>query len=83
MENFPINLNILKSYYILIILHTYDQSKEKKKKIVNKSRTDFYPLNFLPFPFRNYFDEEAAGNQTPEYTVSFLRIIIAPPVRLD
>lgn len=57
--------------------------EKKKKRNVNKSRTDFYPLNFLPFPFRSYFDEEAAGNQTPEYTVSFLRIIIAPPVRLD
>lgn len=83
MENFPINLNILKSYYILIINFTRMIKVKKKEKIVNKSRTDFYPLNFLPFPFRNYFDEEAAGNQTPEYTVSFLRIIIAPPVRLD
>lgn len=83
MENFPINLNILKSYYILIINFTRMIKVKKKEKIVNKSRTDFYPLNFLPFPFRNYFDEEAAGNQTPEYTVSFLRIIIAPPIRLD
>lgn len=49
MENFPINLNILKSYYILIILHTYDQSKEKKKKSLIKVVRIFIHSTFFRF----------------------------------